>query len=76
MSFDGYIDDSGKLVYTGPEKPQTAQEFKQLAAAMAPKPDMQKWFKEGENVEINGHMFRVKGVKPTEIRLKLVHRKG
>jgi hypothetical protein len=75
MSYDGYIGDDGKLVYTGPEKPQTAEEFRQLAAAMAPKPDMQKWFREGQGVEIDGHLFRVKGVKPGEIRLKLVRRK-
>jgi hypothetical protein len=75
MSYDGYIDDNGKLVPAAEVKPQTAEEFKKLAAAMAPKPDMQKWFREGQGVEIDGHLFRVKGVKPGEIRLKLVRRK-
>jgi hypothetical protein len=75
MSFDGYIDDDGKPVYTGPEKLKTADDMKQAVAALLPKPDMCKWFREGQGVELDGHLFRVKGVKPTEIRLKLVERR-
>ena len=30
------------------------------------------WFREGEEIEIKGSWFRVKSVKPTEIRLKLL----
>lgn len=32
------------------------------------------WFREGETIEIRGSLFRVKSVKPTEIRLKLLPR--
>lgn len=30
------------------------------------------WFHEGQIIEINGSRFRVKSVKPTELRLKLL----
>jgi len=30
------------------------------------------WFRVGEVIEINGSFFRVKSVKPTELRLKLL----
>ncbi len=30
------------------------------------------WFRVGEKVELNGSRFRVKAVKPTELRLKLL----
>jgi hypothetical protein len=32
------------------------------------------WFREGEEIEIKGSLFRVKSVRPTEIRLKLMQR--
>ena len=32
------------------------------------------WFHVGQTVEINGSVFRVKSVKPTELRLKLIKR--
>ena len=32
------------------------------------------WFREGEIIEIRGSKFRVKAVKPTEIRLRLLER--
>ena len=32
------------------------------------------WFRVGEEVEIHGSLFRVKSVKPTELRLKLLKR--
>ena len=30
------------------------------------------WFREGEIIEIRGSLFRIKSVKPTELRLKLL----
>lgn len=33
------------------------------------------WFTVGEELEIRGSQFRIKSVKPTEIRLKLLKRK-
>ena len=32
------------------------------------------WFREGEEIQIKGSWFRVKSVKPTDIRLKLLPR--
>lgn len=34
------------------------------------------WFRVGEEVELNGSRFRVKAVKPTELRLKLLKRRS
>ena len=34
------------------------------------------WFRVGETVEINGSLFRIKSIKPTELRLKLLKRGG
>lgn len=36
--------------------------------------DGNKWFRVGEEIYVNGHLFRVKAVKPTEVRLKLLKR--
>jgi len=33
------------------------------------------WFRVGEEVELRGSRFRVKAVKPTELRLKLLRRR-
>lgn len=33
------------------------------------------WFRVGEEVELKGSRFRIKAVKPTELRLKLLKRK-
>ena len=33
------------------------------------------WFRVGEEVELKGSRFRVKAVKPTELRLKLLKRR-
>ena len=38
-------------------------------------PDHGGWFRVGEEVELKGSRFRVKAVKPTELRLKLLPRK-
>lgn len=34
------------------------------------------WFRVGEEVELNGSRFRIKAVKPTELRLKLLKRRS
>jgi hypothetical protein len=46
------------------------EKFKQAMADPAIK--RPGWFHVGDFIQINGRIFRVKGVKPTEIRLKLV----
>lgn len=74
MSFDGYVDENGKLVPTAQAKPQTAQEWADMVATMAPKQE-RRWFREGDQVELDGNLFRVKAVKPLEIRLKLIERR-
>lgn len=33
------------------------------------------WFRVGEEVELKGSRFRIKAVKPTELRLKLLKRR-
>jgi hypothetical protein len=33
------------------------------------------WFRVDEEIEIRGSLFRIKAVKPTELRLKLLKRK-
>jgi len=35
-------------------------------------PDHGGWFHVGETIEIRGSFFRIKSVKPTELRLKLL----
>jgi hypothetical protein len=49
-----------------------------IAAAMKAKeaehPQHGGWFREGEVLEIRGSKFRIKNVKPTELRLKLLPR--
>lgn len=34
------------------------------------------WFRIGEEIEIKGSLFRVKAITPTQLRLKLIRRKG
>lgn len=75
MSYDGYIDEKGNLVPAAQVKPQTAKEWADMIATMSGKESGGNWFVEGETVSLSGHLFRVKGVKPTEIRLKLVERR-
>lgn len=59
-------------------KPETVtdEELKQkVVDAIENKPEAHHgWFRIGDLISLNGKIFRVKGVKPTEIRLKLVPR--
>jgi hypothetical protein len=46
-----------------------------IKAAMEEKyPNHGGWFKVGEEIELRGSRFRIKAVKPTELRLKLLPR--
>jgi len=57
-------------------KAHTAQELQSMMKAFEEKyPNHGGWFRVGEEVELRGSLFRVKSVKPTEIRLKLLKRK-
>lgn len=37
-------------------------------------PEHRNWFRVGDIININGLIFRISGVKPLEIRLKLIKR--
>jgi len=37
-------------------------------------PEYTGWFRVGELIQIKGSVFRVKSVKPTELRLKIVRK--
>lgn len=54
----------------------TAGIDEQKNALEAQYPEHGGWFKVGETVEIRGSVFRIKSIKPTELRLKLVKRGG
>jgi hypothetical protein len=62
------------------EQPQAAQDENNLEAIKRQLeekyPEHGGWFREGEIVELKGSTFRVKHIKPTEITLKLMKRKG
>ena len=59
-----------------PGEAETEAEIQQMMEAMEKKhPNHGGWFKVGEVVELKGSRFRVKSVKPTELRLKLLPRK-
>jgi len=54
-------------------KPTNAEQIQSAIDAMERKhPNHGGWFQEGEEIVIKGSRFRVKSVKPTEIRLKLL----
>lgn len=57
---------------------QTSNEIEDIVTLMKAleemHPDHGGWFQEGEIVELRGSTFRVKSVKPTELRLKLLKR--
>lgn len=51
------------------------EELEEMVKALeAQYPNHGGWFREGEIVELRGSSFRVKSVKPTELRLKLLKR--
>jgi len=47
----------------------------ELAKLQMEKPLHGGWFRVGEEVELKGSRFRIKAVKPTELRLKLLKRR-
>jgi len=54
-------------------KSTNPQELEAMIKALEEKhPNHGAWFREGEEITIKGSRFRVKSVKPTEIRLKLL----
>ena len=56
-------------------KATNPEELDNMMKALEQKhPNHGAWFKEGEIVELKGSLFRVKSIKPTEIRLKLLPR--
>jgi len=64
--------DTGKgkfesIKHTNPEELETM-----MKALEEKHPNHGAWFREGETIEIRGSLFRVKSVKPTEIRLRLL----
>jgi hypothetical protein len=65
--------DTGKGKFVEVEMPEGEKARQQIRAAMENKyPEHGGWFRIGEIIIINGSRFRVKGVKPTELRLKLL----
>ena len=57
-------------------KPQNKEELEKMMKLLEDKhPNHGGWFREGQTVEMNGSLFRIKRVKPTEITLKLLRRK-
>jgi uncharacterized Zn finger protein len=56
-----------------PEVPLTKEEKQKLVKdAMEKKYPEQRWFRVGDLITINGIRFRIKNVKPTELRLKML----
>lgn len=67
--------DTGKGIFEEMQLKAMANEdeIREAMKAMEEKhPEHGGWFREGEIVEIKGSRFRVKSVKPTELRLKLL----
>jgi len=64
----------GKFIYNDETDP-TEKELKK-AVMEAMNPNHGGWFREGEIIEIRGSRFRISSVKPTQLRLKLLIKKG
>ena len=65
--------DTGKGKFVEVEMPESEKKRKETQALMEEKyPNHGGWFRVGEIIEIRGSRFRIKNVKPTEIRLKLL----
>ena len=60
---------------TGEGTFKMAENAKALAELKEAYPDHGGVFKVGEQVELKGSIFRIKSIKPTELRLKLVSKK-
>ena len=55
-----------------PDAPLTKEEKQKLIRDTVESEYKQKWFKIGDVITINGIRYRVKGIKPTELRLKML----
>ena len=55
-----------------PSVPLTKEEKQKLIRDTVESEYKQKWFKIGDVITINGIRYRVKGIKPTELRLKML----
>jgi len=64
--------DTGNGKFEIIEPTNAAEMQKAMREMMQKHPNHGGWFQEGEEIEIKGSRFRVKSVKPTEIRLKLL----
>ncbi len=64
--------DTGKGKFELVEAASAAEAERLKKEAEARHPNHGAWFHEGQIVEINGSRFRIKSVKPTELRLKLL----
>jgi len=63
---------NGRFEQVQADNEKQLEEMKQLLQEKHP--NHGGWFREGQIIEINGSLFRVKSVKPTELRLKLLPR--
>lgn len=69
--------DTGKGTFEPLNAPEGANDetvSKLMAAIESKHPNHGGWFQVGEVVELKGSRFRVKSIKPDEIRLKLLRR--
>lgn len=66
--------DNGEGRFETVEVPDEDKLKEQMAIMEAKRPHHGGWFKVGEVILIRGSKFRVKSVKPTELRLKLLPR--
>ncbi len=69
--------DTGKgtfeeLYPEGMSEPDIAEAQKRVEARY---PNHGAWFREGEEIEIRGSLFRIQSIKPKSMRLKLLKRK-
>lgn len=75
MSFGEEIMDTGQGRFVAlPDKLEETTIPEMMKKLEAQYPKHGGWFREGEEIELNGSRFRVKKVKPTEIVLRLLKR--
>jgi uncharacterized Zn finger protein len=68
--------DTGKGNFERPNFDAEKKDIEDMYKAMMEKhPNHGGWFQVGEIIEIRGSHFRVKSIKPDELRLKLLPRK-
>jgi hypothetical protein len=73
LFFGGELMDTGKGYFEMLHAKSDQKDVEEKKKAIEEKhPDHGGWFRVGEIVEINGSKFRIKSVKPDELRLKLL----